>query len=183
MIWLTSDTHFNHNKEFIWKVRGFESCEEMNETLVERWNERVKDDDDVYHLGDVMLGSPDSIEYIKRLNGRIHIIYGNHCTNNRIALYNTVPSVVSAEWATRLKINGYHFYLSHFPTITSNLEKETLKQCLINLYGHTHQKTNFYLDYPFMYHVGVDSHNCYPISIDQVIYDLVEHWNDCKSYL
>lgn len=183
MIWLTSDTHFGHNKEFVWKVRGFDSCEEMNEALVERWNERVQDGDDVYHLGDIMLGSPDNLRYLERLAGRIHIIYGNHDTNNRIALYNTVHSVVRGSWAERQKWNGYHFYLSHFPTITSNLEKESLKQCTINLYGHTHQKTNFYLEYPFMYHVGVDSHDCHPVSIEQIIYDLETKVKDCKSYL
>lgn len=183
MIWFTSDTHFGHDKEFIWKVRGFESCEEMNETLVANWNERVKADDDVFHLGDIMLGSPDNLQYLGRLNGRIHIIYGNHDTNNRIALYNTVPSVIRGEWAERQKWYGYHFYLSHFPTITSNLEKESLKQCTINLYGHTHQKTNFYLEYPFMYHVGVDSHNCAPVSIDEIIDDICQKERECKKYL
>lgn len=183
MIWFTSDTHFGHDKEFVWKVRGFESCEEMNEALVERWNERVKDGDSVYHLGDVMLGEPTNLQYLGRLNGRIYIVLGNHDTNNRINLYNSLPNVISTKWAIRQKINGYHFYMSHFPAITSNLEKESLKQCLINLYGHTHQKTNFYLEYPFMYHVGVDSHNCEPISIEQIIYDLEMKAKECKSYL
>lgn len=183
MIWFTSDTHFGHNKEFVWKVRGFDSCEEMNEAIVERWNSRVKDEDDIWHLGDIMLGDPSNLEYLKRLKGRIHIIYGNHDTNNRIDMYNTVPNVVSAAWADRQKFNGYHFYMSHFPTITSNLEKESLKQCTINLFGHTHQKTNFYLEYPFMYHVGCDSHNCEPVSLDQVIYDMEQKVRECKELL
>lgn len=183
MIWFTSDTHFGHDKEFIWKVRGFNSCEEMNETLVEQWNEKVKENDDVWHLGDIMLGSESNLRYLEKLKGRIHIIYGNHDTNNRCALYNTVPSVMRGSWAEQQKWNGYHFYLSHFPTITSNLEKESLKQCTINLYGHTHQTTNFYLEYPFMYHVGVDSHNCAPVSLEQVIYDMEMKVKDCKNYL
>ena len=45
---------------------------------------------------------------------------------------------------------------------------------IINLYGHTHQQTNFFNDNPFMYHVGVDSHDCYPVSIDEIIYDIKE---------
>ena len=45
------------------------------------------------------------------------------------------------------KYNGYTFYLSHYPTITSNLEKsDNLKKHIINLYGHTHQKNNFLLN-------------------------------------
>ncbi len=183
MIWFSSDTHFGHDKEFIWKVRGFNSCEEMNETIIERWNERVEDGDDVWHLGDIMLGSYDNISYLVRLKGRIHIVYGNHDTANRINLYNAAPNVVAAGWADYQKINGYHFYMSHFPTITSNLEKESLKQCTLNLYGHTHQKTNFYLDYPFMYHVGVDSHDCAPVSAEQIIQEMKEKVENCKSFL
>ena len=37
-IWLISDTHFNHNKEFVWKARGFNSVEEMNETIIKNVN-------------------------------------------------------------------------------------------------------------------------------------------------
>ena len=54
-IFLTSDLHFGHNKEFIYKVRGFNSIEEMNEAIIERWNSVVNNDDDVYVLGDFIL--------------------------------------------------------------------------------------------------------------------------------
>lgn len=49
---------------------------------------------------------------------------------------------------------------------------------MINLYGHTHQQTNFYNNNPFMYHVGVDSHNCYPISIEQISEDIHNKINE-----
>ena len=35
-IWLISDTHFNHNKDFIWSPRGFNSVWEMNEVIIEK---------------------------------------------------------------------------------------------------------------------------------------------------
>ena len=60
-IYLTSDLHLGHDREFIWKARGFNSIQQMNETIVETWNRTVDDDDDIYILGDVMLGSPDNI--------------------------------------------------------------------------------------------------------------------------
>ena len=43
---------------------------------------------------------------------------------------------------------------------------------MINLYGHTHQKENFFNDNPYMYHVGLDAHNMYPVSIEQIIKDI-----------
>ena len=54
---------------------------------------------------------------------------------------------------------------------------------IINLYGHTHQKSNFYMDNPTMYHVGVDSHNCYPVEINDIITDIKNQIDICKSYL
>jgi calcineurin-like phosphoesterase family protein len=179
MIWLTSDWHFNHDREFIWKARGFSSVQEMNEAIIQRHNALVRPDDDVYVLGDSSLGGGDAQilatnkALIERLNGRLHIIRGNHDTDRRVAMYESCENVVGPVlYADMLHYNGYHFYLSHFPTLTSNLEKESLKQCTCNLFGHTHQTTNFHLDMPFMYHVGVDSHNCEPVLLDNIIEEM-----------
>lgn len=50
-IFLTSDLHFNHDREFIYGPRGFKSVEEMNEALIKNWNGTVTNEDDVYVLG------------------------------------------------------------------------------------------------------------------------------------
>lgn len=179
MIWLTSDWHFNHDREFIWKARGFSSVQEMNEAIIQRHNALVRPDDDVYVLGDSSLGGGDTQilaankTLIERLNGRLHIIRGNHDTDRRVIMYESCKNVVGPVlYADMLHYKGYHFYLSHFPTLTGNLEKESLKQCTCNLFGHTHQTTNFHLDMPFMYHVGVDSHNCAPVLLDNIIEEM-----------
>lgn len=187
MIFVTSDWHFNHNREFIYKPRGFNSVQEMNEAIVKRHNEVVGVNDIVYCLGDCCLGGVGSLEknkkLIESLNGELHIIVGNHCTARRIEMYNTCQNVVEVAVAKIIKWNGYHFYLSHYPTMTGNLEKESLKQTMINLYGHTHQATNFYNDIPFMYHVGVDSHDCYPVCIEEVFTDIKEKVKECIDEL
>ena len=68
--------------------------------------------------------------------------------------------------------------------MTSNLEKSAnLKEHTINLFGHTHQKTNFYQGIPFMYHVGLDSHNCKPVSLEEVLSDIGKEAATCLSYL
>ena len=67
------------------------------------------------------------------------------------------------------------FLLSHYPTFTNscvNITNELNNKILINLYGHTHQNNNFYEDNPYMYHIGLDSHNCQPVSIDNIIKDI-----------
>ena len=100
-----------------------------------------------------------------------------------IKTYESCYNVVEVVDAKRLEYNGYHFYLSHYPTFTANLEKESLKKCTINLYGHTHQKSNFYNDIPFMYHVGVDSHNCTPVLLDDIIAECEAKVVECKKQL
>ena len=183
-IFVTSDMHFGHDREFIWKARGFTSIQEMNEAYVQKWNETVTAEDDIYVLGDLMLGDTSNIEYLKRLNGKIHVVLGNHDTSNREKMYRELPNVVEvAEVGIRLKYKKHHFVLTHYPMMTGNLEEESLKQMSLNLYGHTHQTSNFYNDMPFMYHVGVDSHDGVPVLLDDVIEEMYAKVKECIAFL
>lgn len=184
-IWFTSDLHFNHDREFIYKPRGFNSVYEMNEAIISNWNRVVNSEDNVFLLGDVMLGNNEiGIKMLKQLKGNIHIIRGNHDTDTRLEYYYDSWNVIAIEAAKYVKINGQNFFLCHYPTITSNLEKTGhLREHLINLYGHTHQKTNFYNDMPFCYHVGVDSHDCTPVSLEQILSDIRAERDKCLGYL
>lgn len=85
MIYFTSDLHFNHNREFLWKERGFSSLKEMNETIIENWNSIVNEDDIVYVLGDVVFGDLDEGKaYLERLHGSIKLVLGNHDGNTKL---------------------------------------------------------------------------------------------------
>lgn len=184
-IWLTSDTHFGHDREFIWGPRGFKNVWENDKIIIENWNSVVGPDDDVYHLGDIMLGDNEhGIRCLNQLKGNIHIIRGNHDTDTRMNLYGHCWNVVELCEAKYLKYGKYSFYLSHYPTITTNLDDHgKLSRMLLNLYGHTHQKTNFYNEMPGCYHVGVDSHNCTPVLLDDIIKDIKKKIEECKKYL
>ena len=175
----------SHDREFIWGPRGFTSIKEHDETIIKNWNEIVKPDDIVYHLGDLMLGdNAYGMECIKQLNGKIRLIRGNHDTDARWQLYNTLPNIELLGWADVIKYNKYKFYLSHHITQTSNLEKSPdLRMHLLGLYGHTHQKKEFYQDIPYLFHVGLDSNNNYPILIDDIIEKMKEETNKCLEFL
>lgn len=184
MIWLTSDLHFCHNREFLFKPRGFDNIEDMNNAIVERWNNVVDEYDEVYILGDLMLNNNAKGEdLIRSLNGRLHIILGNHDTDNRVEIYKSIPSVDEILYATMLKYGKLHFFLTHYPCMTGNLEKEYLSQMTLNLFGHTHSKQKFYNDIPFMYNVSMDAHDCTPVSIEQVMEEMVLKVKECKAML
>lgn len=160
-------------KNFYGGPRGFSSTFENSQTIVAHHNEVVSDEDDVYCLGDCMLNDNDyGLEMIKSLKGKIHIIRGNHDSDTRIELYKTLPNVVEICEAKTIKVGKQHYFLCHYPTFTANYDDKPYHNHMINLFGHTHQQSNFFNDNPFMYHVGVDSHNCYPVSIEQISEDI-----------
>lgn len=164
-IWFTSDLHFNHDKDFIVQARGFKSVEEMNKAIIERFNSKVAPEDIVYILGDTIMGDTAAgEELVKQLNGHKVFLLGNHDTRPREEIYNKYG--VEVYYAKVIKLKKKSFYLSHYPTITANYDEP---HPVINLFGHTHQTTNFYNDNPHMYHVGVDSHDCYPVLLEDIL--------------
>lgn len=172
-IFFTSDTHFGHNKEFLYQPRGFDSIEEHDSHVIKNWNSIVDDDDIVFHLGDMMLGNSDyGIECLKKLKGNIILIRGNHDTDNKIELYKQLPNFTLAGEALTIKVGKQHYFLSHYPSICANYDDKPLTQHLINLFGHTHQKEKFYNDNPFMYHVGMDSNNNFPVTLTNISIDI-----------
>lgn len=178
MIYITSDLHLCHNRDFLYEPRGFNNIYEHNEAIVRNWNSIVNPEDDVYILGDLMLNDNEiGRKLLAQLKGNIHIIFGNHDTDTRKEIYESLWNVVEiCGWSIPLNYNGYHFQLSHYPTLTSNHdENKPLKSRTINLCGHTHTKDRFHhWEYGVIYHCELDAHNCYPVSLDQIIEDIKE---------
>ena len=184
-IYFTSDTHFCHDKGFLYEPRGFTNVDEMNEAIIERWNKIVKPHDIVYHLGDTMLNNNEKgIECFKQLNGEIFLIWGNHDTQNRTnALLDACRFKLMGGWyAFMIKYGKHSLYLSHYPTLTANFDDKKFSQHVINLHGHTHQQKNW-IDpkNPFTYHVGMDSHKCTPVHIDEVMADIRQRWDEINK--
>ena len=87
MNWFTSDLHLNHDNIRGYCNRPFSSTGEMNEALIQRWNEKVKETDTVYVVGDMFLGRPeDAAPLVRRLKGRKILIRGNHDRSHRTML-------------------------------------------------------------------------------------------------
>ncbi|MBA3606888.1 MAG: metallophosphoesterase family protein [Acidimicrobiia bacterium] len=75
----TADLHFGHANIIRYCQRPFADVEEMDEALVEAWNDVVTDDDEVWVLGDVAMGQlRSSLAHVGRLRGRKVLVPGNH---------------------------------------------------------------------------------------------------------
>ncbi len=180
-IWLTSDLHFGHNKDFIFEPRGFSNIFDHDETIIKNWNSVVQPDDDVFVLGDLMLGENSyGLSCIKQLKGNLHIIRGNHDSDTRMELYNNCYNIISIKEGEFLRYGKYHFFLSHFPCLCSNFDSEKpLKARTGSLCGHSHVKDPFAdWDKGTIFHVELDTNNCTPWLLDDIIEKLKEKVNE-----
>lgn len=168
-------TLVSHNRGFLYEPRGFTNIQEHDTQIIKNWNKIVSYDDDVYHLGDVMLNDNDyGLKCLKQLNGKIHIICGNHDTNTRRALYKDCYNVVEVVDAKRLKYNGYSFFLSHYPCLCANKDDgRSLKRQCASLCGHSHYRNPFRdIDKGLIYHCELDCHKNMPVEVNKIIEEL-----------
>ncbi|MEM1321094.1 MAG: phosphoesterase [Bacteroidota bacterium] len=163
----TSDHHFGHENIIKFCNRPFDSLEEMNETMIERWNEKVGRWDEVYHLGDFALTHKEQLEEIlDRLNGKIHLIVGNH---EKTALQLTKKfQWVKEYYELKVKDPDCHngvqrIILFHYAMRT--WRGASRKNW--HLYGHSHGNLPDLEDH-LSFDVGVDCHDFYPLAYEEV---------------
>lgn len=130
MIYFIADTHFNHANIIKYCNRPFNNTIEMNEYIIQKWNSIVKNDDKVYHLGDVGFGSVEDVKnLIGRLNGTKILLRGNH--DFKIGV-NTWKEIGFTEIYKKKIVLG-NLLLTHVPT-------EEVGEKQINIFGHIHDK-------------------------------------------
>ena len=129
---LVSDTHFGHTgvcrftrNDGVTKLRPWDSPEEMDEAMVKAWNERVRPEDKVYHLGDVVINRR-ALHTLARLNGDKVLIRGNH---------DIFPDAEYRKYFRELR--AYHviegMIFSHIP-----LHSDSMGRFGVNVHGHLH---------------------------------------------
>jgi calcineurin-like phosphoesterase family protein len=130
-VFLVSDTHFGHAgvcrflREDGTKLRPWDNPEDMDEFMVEAWNQRVRPNDKVYHLGDVVINKR-ALKTLGRLNGDKVLIRGNH---------DIFRDTEYREYFRELR--AYHVMngciLSHVP-----VHEASLGRFGVNIHGHLH---------------------------------------------
>jgi calcineurin-like phosphoesterase family protein len=183
MRFFTSDLHLGHLRINELADRPFSSVEEMNETIIERWNKTVAPTDQTFVLGDVALGKlAESLPLVDRLNGRKVLIPGNH---DRVSSVNKTDYVgrfwpVYAQYFVifpeQIKVlltrSGEVVRLCHFPPRGDSQEndrhvdKRPPDDGVPLLHGHTHSSEK--ISGPLSFHVGVDAHDFTPVSEEEI---------------
>ena len=149
MKYYISDCHFFHRNVDAFDSRGFETMFQMHEEMMKKWNERIKDEDEVYIIGDFSFGKGvETWEILNKLRGKLILIEGNHdfhYLDDKEFVDTIFDDIV---YYAEIKDSGRDVVLSHYPIFFYNhqfkADKEN-KPLTYMLYGHVHNTYDEYL--------------------------------------
>ena len=165
-IWFSSDWHINHNKDFIFKARGFNSVQEHNRFILETVNEQIAADDTLFYLGDMFLNSTDELagSFLRQIRCKnLFYILGNHeslikkmdsnyYTRNEFNANDRNWKVLGKR--KNISIDGQFIVLDHFPIYSwENMGKGSWLCC-----GHSHSGANSFHAERKSLDVGIDNY-------------------------
>lgn len=166
MNYYISDLHLGHENIIKLTNRPFNSIEEMNAKLISNWNKVVKDEDNVYIIGDLFYKSKDNIEDIlKILKGNKYLIIGNH----------------DKEWLDKIDYKKY--FKEVYELLTFNDGQRLITLChypmvsfegRFYIHGHIHANTKdvFWASLKIMDKVlnaSVEINNYKPVTFDELL--------------
>jgi len=147
-LFVTSDTHFGHNKEFIYKDRGYNNVEEMNDSMINIINNTVGTDGILLHLGDFCLNT--TTEQYNNLVRSIKVkaiwmLWGNHnspiqqfygVNSQQINGYNGNIMIRYLQYYYTFGCDSKQFVCFHYPIVAWNGQNGGS----MHLCGHSHGK-------------------------------------------
>ncbi|WP_342148590.1 metallophosphoesterase [Methylorubrum sp. SB2] len=169
-----SDTHFGHRAILSPRMqasRPFASIEEHDETLIARWNEAVRPDDTVWHLGDFCYrcGEDYARSVFDRLRGRQRfLVRGNHDRIGARLPWDGIFDVARVAAPDPASGATVGLFLFHYACrVWDRMHRGDL-----HLYGHSHGNlpgTAASTD------VGVDCFGFRPVTLDEIRIRLAEN--------
>lgn len=115
MNYYIGDLHFGHKNILKYDGSPFGTIEERDKYIIEKWKNKIKENDHVYILGDVGCKNIEyTIECAEQLTGHLHLLVGNHDKKllkqpKFVKLFDTI------EKYDEIVDNGKHIVLCHYP--------------------------------------------------------------------
>lgn len=131
----TADLHAIHRNIIKHSKRPFASVEEMNARIIQNFRERVRDDDDLWVVGDFAHWHASEAAlraFFDQIPGRKHLLPGNH--DNALIL--ALPWHTICRDIVQIQDGNSRVTLCHYPLITWNGSR---KKNAIHGFGHVHQ--------------------------------------------
>lgn len=145
-------------------MRPFTSVEEMDETMIQRWNELVKPHDKIYHLGDVIVRGGNADKILSRLQGHKRMIGGNH---------DSLDAKVYAKYfekfygARQLE----HIWFTHMPVHPDSIHGKIRGNVHGHLHNNSHRQANELPCPPYL-NICVELTDYRPVSFDWIVQQL-----------
>lgn len=188
-IWFIADTHFGHDN-----IREYEPMRKQlgpdihthDEALITNWNRCIRENDMVYHLGDVALYKKrhQLFETMSRLNGCKYLIQGNHDGESTVTGWKKAGFI--DVYRRVLYLPEYGLLLSHRPVEEINtsgvalifsrsgfksipLEGWETGMGILNVHGHLHSRQDTMRKNLRRHCVSVECTGFYPVHIEELL--------------
>lgn len=169
MNYYIGDTHLGHANIIKHDQRPFSNIDEMDRAIIENWNNRVTNSDNIYIVGDfIYRGEKEPEWYLKQLKGKKHFIIGNHDgavlkNDKALSYFEEVDKIMHI-------IDGKnHICLCHFPIAEWN----GYYKGHYHIYAHIHNNLNdayyFMKKYDRALNAGCMINNYMPVTFNELI--------------
>ena len=173
MTFFVSDLHFGHENIIKLCKRPFDSIEEMDAALIKNWNRKVKKNDVVYLIGDVVWDKNKVAYYMEQLSGKKILIAGNHDSTwvKREECQKHFESVTSY---IEVHLNGHPITMCHYPMLEwKSSREETRRKLGYLIHGHIHNRIaeeyrQLFLSFNAL-NAGVDVNFFEPVTFEELL--------------
>jgi calcineurin-like phosphoesterase family protein len=170
VIYFTADLHLGHANIIKHCDRPFTSVDEMDDHLIKAWNSRVRPNDTIYIIGDLIFrnsASPDS--YLSRLRGKKHLILGNH-DKDWVKKTDMSQHFISVERYVEFSDGQHRITLCHYPLMSWN----HIAKGSYMIHGHIHNNQDamyfpLMREMPNLLNAGVEINGYHPVKLDELI--------------
>lgn len=143
----------------------------MDKVMIDNWNKTVPKDGIVFHLGDFAWKQIETWQKVReQLNGKIHLIYGNHDERMLKQIKNLFEEITNykeidvVDEDSKYSNGLQNIVLFHYPIRSWN----RMFHGSWALSGHCHPKTQQANEHEAWMDVGVDANDFTPVSYEQV---------------
>ena len=173
MTYFISDLHLGHERIIKLCNRPFGSVTEMDEALIEGWNKKVKKNDTVYVLGDVVWDKNKVVEYMRRLSGKKILVAGNH-DKPWVRREECLGCFDSAVQYLEISLEGHPITMCHYPMLEWRSSREDEPRKLgYHIHGHIHNRISeeyraLYMQFNAL-NAGVDVNGYTPATFGELV--------------
>ena len=175
MDYIISDNHWFHGNILKYEHRPFKTTHEMDDYMIQAWNDTIGVNDTVYYLGDIAFTNNFQVlmRLLRTLKGKIYLVPGNHdhsCVRNNVPRFQWIENkLFIGDSITEKKVNVAGKYekvtMSHYPMASWNAKFHGRK----HFYGHVHSNDDVMRGIPNAYNVCADVIGYKPFTFLQVV--------------